>query len=663
MTLTRRMSQGELRTTAVRMANALLHRGPDDGGVWVDVEAGLALSHRRLSIIDLSSQGAQPMCSACGRFVLVFNGEIYNFRALREELEGLGHGFRGHSDTEVMLAAIVQWGLPNALLRFNGMFAFALWDRTERVLHLVRDRLGEKPLYYGWMGDVFLFASELKAFRVHPNFRGEINRQAMALLMRYNCIPAPHCIYEKISKLLPATILTVQAGNSSSSKSIEYWSAGQVAERGVAHSLVGTKEEAIEHLDALLRSSVQLRMLADVPVGAFLSGGVDSSTIVALMQAQSSRPVKTFSIGSTEDSYSEAQHAKQVARALGTEHLELYVTAKDAIEVIPRLPRLYDEPFSDSSQIPMLIVSQLARDHVAVALTGDGGDEIFGGYNRYFWGRSVWQHTGWIPPIIRRQAAFALTAVSSKSWDYWFAMFQDALPAKLRQRRPGDKLHKLSEVLGAESPEAMYRGLVSHWKHPERLVLGSTEPSTALSDHRGKTPFPDFTRWMMYMDLVSYLPDDILVKVDRASMGVGLEARVPFLDHRVVEFGWQVPLSMKIQPGEGKWLLRQVLYKYVPKELIERPKWGFGIPLDTWLRGPLRDWVENLISEERLHREGFFNSELVREKWQEHLSEKFNWQYHLWDVLMFQTWLEDNRVSAASSSEVVPGDFCMRDEH
>ncbi|MCC6966558.1 MAG: asparagine synthase (glutamine-hydrolyzing) [Nitrospira sp.] len=652
MTLTRRMSQGELRTTAVRMANALRHRGPDDGGVWVDVEAGLALSHRRLSIIDLSSQGAQPMSSACGRFVLVFNGEIYNFRALREELEGLGHGFRGHSDTEVMLAAIVQWGLANALLRFNGMFALALWDRTERVLHLVRDRLGEKPLYYGWMGDVFLFASELKALRVHPNFRGEINRQAVALLMRYNCIPAPHCIYEKISKLLPATILTVQAGNSSSSKFIEYWSAGKVAERGVAHPLVETKEEAIEHLDALLRNSVQLRMLADVPVGAFLSGGVDSSTVVALMQAQSSRPVKTFSIGFSEASYSEAQYAKQVARALGTEHLELYIAPKDAIEAIPRLPRLYDEPFSDSSQIPTFLVSQFARGHVAVALTGDGGDELFGGYNRYFWGSSVWQHIGWIPSVIRRQAAYALTAVSSQSWDHWFALFKDVLPAKLIQRRPGDKLHKLSEVLGAESPEAMYRVLVSHWKHPERLVLGATEPSTALSDHRSKTPFPDFARWMMYMDLVSYLPDDILVKVDRASMGVGLEARVPFLDHRVVEFAWQVPLSMKIQPGESKWLLRQVLYKHVPKKLIERPKWGFGIPLDTWLRGSLRDWVENLISEERLRREGFLDSALVREKWQEHLSGKRNWQYHLWDVLMFQAWLEDNGVSVARSSEV-----------
>lgn len=652
MTLTRRMSQGELRTTAVRMANALRHRGPDDGGVWVDVEAGLVLSHRRLSIIDLSSQGAQPMCSACGRFVLIFNGEIYNFRALREELEGLGHGFRGHSDTEVMLAAIVQWGLANALLRFNGMFALALWDRTERVLHLVRDRLGEKPLYYGWMGDVFLFASELKALRVHPNFRGEINRQAVALLMRYNCIPAPHCIYEKISKLLPATILTVQAGNSSSSKFIEYWSAGKVAERGVAHPLVETKEEAIEHLDALLRNSVQLRMLADVPVGAFLSGGVDSSTVVALMQAQSSRPVKTFSIGFSEASYSEAQYAKQVARALGTEHLELYIAPKDAIEAIPRLPRLYDEPFSDSSQIPTFLVSQFARGHVAVALTGDGGDELFGGYNRYFWGSSVWQHIGWIPSVIRRQAAYALTAVSSQSWDHWFALFKDVLPAKLIQRRPGDKLHKLSEVLGAESPEAMYRVLVSHWKHPERLVLGATEPSTALSDHRSKTPFPDFARWMMYMDLVSYLPDDILVKVDRASMGVGLEARVPFLDHRVVEFAWQVPLSMKIQPGESKWLLRQVLYKHVPKELIERPKWGFGIPLDTWLRGSLRDWVESLISEERLRREGFLNSALVREKWQEHLLGKRNWQYHLWDVLMFQAWLEDNGVSVARSSEV-----------
>jgi asparagine synthase (glutamine-hydrolysing) len=623
-----------------QMSETLLHRGPDDGGTWVDAEVGIALGHRRLSILDLSPEGHQPMHSACGRYVIVFNGEIYNFLELRRELEALGHRFRGRSDTEVMLASFSQWGLERAVQRFNGMFAFALWNCQERILHLGRDRLGEKPLYYGCIGETFLFGSELKALKAHPKFQAEINRDALALFVRHNCIPAPYSIYQGIYKLPPGTVLTWKGFGDLTT--LPYWSAREVVEFGTSKPFVGSDSEAIAKLETLLQDAVALRMAADVPLGAFLSGGIDSSTVVALMQTQSTRPVKTFSIGFYEDAYNEAKDAKAVAQHLGTDHTELYVAPEEAIAVIPKLPTLYDEPFSDSSQIPTFLVSQLAKQRVTVSLSGDGGDELFGGYNRYFWGRSIWQKIGWMPQNLREVAAHALTILSPQIWNQLFTSFGLLLPPVLRQRNPGDKLHKLAEILAVDSPDTMYKGLVSHWKEPESLVLGSLEPFTTLTDPQKWARLPDFTQRMMFLDTVTYLPDDILVKVDRASMGVSLEARVPFLDHRLVEFVWQIPLEMKIRNGQGKWLLRQVLYKYVPQKLIERPKMGFGIPIDQWLRGPLRDWAEALLDEKRLREQGFFNPQPIREKWMEHLSGDRNWQYYLWDILMFQAWLAAN---------------------
>lgn len=636
------LSTDTIGQTVQQMSDTLWHRGPDNSGNWVDAEVGIALGHRRLAIVDLSPEGHQPMMSTNGRYVIVFNGEIYNFVELRRQLEQLGHRFRGHSDTEVMLAAFSQWGLDAAIGRFNGMFAFALWDRQERVLHLGRDRLGEKPLYYSWLGQTFLFASELKALKAYPGFKPEINRNALALYLRHNYIPAPYSIYQNVYKLPPACLLTVRPGETIA-QPVPYWSVKSIAEAGITHAFTGSETEAIAQLDTLLRDAVSLRMVADVPLGAFLSGGVDSSTIVALMQAQSHQPVKTFSIGFYEDSYNEAKYAKAVAQHLGTDHTELYVTAKDAIAIIPKLPTLYDEPFADPSQIPTFLVSQLAREQVTVSLSGDAGDELFGGYNRYFWGRRIWQQIGWMPYNLRNAAARALTRRSPHAWDRTFKNLSPVLPTTFKQKNPGDKLHKLAEVLAVKSPETMYIGLVSQWKQPEAVVLGSSEPLTALSNPQSWANLPDFTQRMMYLDTITYLPDDILVKVDRATMGVSLEARVPLLDHRVVEFAWQIPLPMKICQGQGKWLLRQVLYKYVPPSLIERPKMGFGLPIDAWLRGSLRDWAEALLDEQRLRQEGFFNPQPIRQKWVEHLSGDRNWQYYLWNVLMFQAWLDASK--------------------
>lgn len=616
----------ELEKTVVRMADALSYRGPDDAGIWVDARAGVALGHRRLSIIDLSSEGHQPMFSACGRYVIVFNGEIYNFRELRRELEHSGERFRGHSDTEVMLAAISRCGIEKALGQFNGMFAFALWDRQERRLHLVRDRLGEKPLYYGWMGKTFLFGSELKSLRAHPDFRGEIDRDALALYMRYNYIPAPYTIYKRIYKLPAGTLLVLNAsGGNSPCSPIPYWSLRQIAVSGIRQPLTGTTDEILENLESLLLEAILLRMEADVPLGAFLSGGIDSSTVVALMQAQSKRPVKTFTIGFHEERYNEAKQAKAVADHLGTEHTELYVTPKEAMAVIPLLPTLYDEPFSDSSQIPTFLVSQLACRQVTVSLSGDGGDELFGGYPRYFVGRRLWGGLRWIPKGLREMAAAAMTRTP-------------VLSSFL-----GKKGERLAELLRVEQGEEMYRTIVSHTNSPASLVLGAMEPPTPLGDPAVWIESPDLMDRMMYLDMITYLPEDILTKVDRASMGVSLEARVPLLDHRVVEFAWKVPISMKVRGGKGKWPLRQILSRYLPPKLFERPKMGFGVPLDCWLRGPLQEWGEMLLDEKRLRSEGFFNPGPIRRKWMDHLSGRRNESYFLWNVLIFQSWLEKNQ--------------------
>lgn len=623
-----------------RMTDAIIHRGPDAEGVWLDNNSGIALGHRRLSILDLSPEGSQPMVSCSGRYIIVFNGEIYNFREIRLELdEQQIRPWRGHSDTEVMLSAIEEWGIEGALKRFVGMFAFALWNREERTLTIARDRLGEKPLYYGWCNGTFLFASELKALRVHPAFVDDIDRDSITLLLRHSCIPAPYSIYKGIRKLLPGTYLTVTVGTPKEDTPIVYWSAREVAQAGQANLFDGSDQEAIDQLEILLQQSIRQQMVADVPLGAFLSGGIDSSTIAALMQAQSSAPIKTFTIGFYEEDYNEAIYAKEVAGHLGTEHTELYVTPQQALDVIPRLPQLYDEPFSDSSQIPTFLISELTRRHVTVSLSGDAGDELFGGYNRYAWGHSIQRSVGWLPTSLRKQFAHLLSSRSEANWNKTFKNFDNIIPPRFRYNNPGDKILKLSGMLDFKNQMDLYKKLISHWESPSSLVLGSTEPRTILNDTSIWDQFTDIRHAMMFTDMTSYLPDDILVKVDRAAMGVSLETRVPFIDHRVVEFAWQIPISMKIRHGQGKWILRQVLKKYVPNKIIDRPKMGFGVPLDSWLRGPLREWAENLLSTERLKNEGYFDPTPIRQKWAEHLSGSNNWQYYLWDVLMFQAWL------------------------
>lgn len=635
---------------AGRMASAITSRGPDDSGVWEDKLTEVALAHRRLSILDLTPAGHQPMMAESGRYVIVFNGEIYNHLDLRAVLTA--NSWRGHSDTETLLAALDRWGVEATLKKCVGMFAIALWDRETHILTLARDRLGEKPLYYGWQNGVLLFGSELKALKAHPAFVGDIDRDALTLFLRHNVIPAPYSVYRDIHKLPPGTYcqigLNAPAASSRSGVLKTYWSARDAAEQGQKNRFSGSDEEARAALESVLGQSVAGQMLADVPLGAFLSGGVDSSTVVALMQARSARPVKTFTIGFNEEGYNEAEHAHAVARHLGTEHTELYVKPEEAQAVIPLLPALYDEPFADSSQIPTYLVSRLARNHVTVSLSGDGGDELFGGYNRYSWAQDIWRRLGWLPQSARAVLAGVLTTLPPTAWNSAFKRFERLLPARLRYANPGDKLHKLADILAVRNAEEIYWGLVSHWKQPAQIVKGGSEPSTVLTDSSQWADVPDLTHRMMYLDTVSYLPDDILTKVDRAAMGVSLETRVPLLDHRVLEFAWTLPLSMKVRDGQSKWLLRQVLYRHVPKELIERPKMGFGIPLDVWLRGPLRAWAAALIEPGRLTREGFFDPAPIQQKWAEHQSGSRNWSYYLWDVLMFQAWLEGTADSKPS---------------
>jgi asparagine synthase (glutamine-hydrolysing) len=636
------------------MTDTLRHRGPDDSGVWLDERAGIGLGHRRLSILDLSPEGHQPMISTSGRYVISYNGEVYNFTELRTELERAGAKFRGHSDTEVLLEAVSQWGLQAAVKRFDGMFAFALWDCEEQVLYLVRDRLGIKPLYFGWMGGALLFGSELKALRAYPGFKEELDLRALALFLRYGYIPAPFSIFQTIHKLPPGCLLAVpharvrQADAFSPDpdepnaqwKPLRYWSVSAAVEQGIQNPFTGSDEEAIGYLDDLLRTAVRMHMVSDVPLGAFLSGGIDSSMVAALMQAQSSHPVKTFSIGFHEAAYDEARHAGKVARHLGTDHTELYAMPADALNVIPRIPALFDEPYADSSQVPTFLVSQLARCHVTVSLSGDGGDELFGGYNRYLWCARVWNTVGRIPRWARSLMAGGLTAVSAQGWDAVFRVLGPILPDALDQPTPGFKLHKLADTLEVGDAAALYHNLVSYWKCPASLLRDAVAEPDVSGRHRLDGLPKDFTSQMMALDLMTYLPDDLLVKLDRSSMANSLEGRVPFLDRRVVEFAWRLPLSMKIREGRGKWALRRVLDRYVPRPLVERPKMGFCMPIDSWLRGPLRDWGEALLDERRLRTEGFFNPQPIRDKWTEHLSGRRDWQFPLWSVLMFQAWLE-----------------------
>lgn len=631
-----------------RMAGTMQARGPDDSGVWHEVagDSAIGLAHRRLSVVDLSAAGHQPMVCHAGRYVIAFNGEIYNHLALRGELQAAGHApsWCGHSDTETLLTGFLAWGIQATVERCIGMFAFAVWDKQTRSLTLGRDRLGEKPLYYGWQGQgqdaVFLFGSELKALKAHPAFVSNIDRNALCLLLRHNYIPAPYSIYKGIAKLEPGCLLTVSQAQPAPVV-VRYWSTAAVVVARCAAPFAGTPTQAVDALEVLLKSAVQQQMLADVPLGAFLSGGIDSSTIVALMQAQSSRPVRTFTIGFNEAGYNEAVHAKAVAKHLGTDHSELYVTPQQALNVIPRLPTLFCEPFSDSSQIPTFLVSQLARQQVTVSLSGDAGDELFCGYSRYTFADRYWKRLTALPPFSRRWAARALMMLRPEQWNGLLGPTRRLLPNHWRKTNLGNKLHSGAALLGAANVDALYRRLVSHWHDPASVVIGGSEPTTFLTGNAPQLAGLDNIQRMMALDALTYLPDDILVKVDRAAMGVSLEARVPFLDHRVVEFAWTLPQSMKLRDGVGKWVLRQVLYRHVPQALIERPKMGFSVPIGDWLRGPLRDWAESLLDEHRLRQEGFFHPAPIRQKWEEHLAGQHNWQSHLWDVLMFQAWLTE----------------------
>lgn len=627
-----------------QMTDALVHRGPDDSGTWLDRTAGVALGHRRLSILDLSPQGHQPMRSRSGRFVLVFNGEIYNHAEVRGRLDSLGErSWRGTSDTEVLLEAIEEWGLRDTLQECVGMFALALWDREDRSLQLARDRLGEKPLYYGWSRGTFLFGSELKALQRHPSWSGEVDRDALGSYLQRGYVPGPLSIYRGIRKLSPGSVVafsaTTQPGDLPAPH--PYWSARTVATRRAGPPL--NAESAVDRLEEVLTEAIRLQMVADVPVGAFLSGGIDSSTIVALMQRLSDRPVRTFTIGFDEAGFDEAGYAREVAALLGTDHTELYVSPQQARDVIPRLPTLYDEPFADSSQIPTFVVSQLARQDVTVSLSGDGGDELFAGYNRYRLARRLWAMFGWLPRGTRHALGTVLRRVPASVWHAVMAVYMPFQIDAWTRQHPEDRARAVADLLDTDGPEAFYARLVTHWKSVSEVVVGEVKPRSAYDDPSQWLGTPDFTAHMAGVDMVCYLPDDILVKVDRAAMGVSLETRVPLLDHRVVDFALQLPTEFKIRDGTDKWVLRQVLDRHLPRRLFDRPKSGFGVPIQQWLKGPLRDWAEELLSESRLRQEGFFEPRPIREKWQQHLGGESRWHAYLWDILMFQAWHEARR--------------------
>ena len=652
---------------AREMADTVVHRGPDDAGVWLDLEAGVALAHRRLAVVDLSPAGHQPMLSGSGRWVIVFNGEIYNHRDLRRRLDAHrpSISWRGYSDTETLLAAIECWGMEEALRASTGMFAFALWDREDRALYLARDRVGEKPLYYGWQNGVFLFGSELKALAAHPAFAGDIDRGALALLLRHGYVPSPWSIYEGVRKLTPGTYVRMAVGASGQhagelTEPRPYWSLRDVMTAGRAEPFEGAPEEAVDVLNDLLLQAVRRQMAADVPLGAFLSGGIDSSAVVALMQAQSTRPVRTFTIGFDEVEYDEAPYAKAVASHLGTEHTELYVSARQALDVIPRLPNLFDEPFADASQVPTFLVAALARRQVTVALSGDGGDELFGGYDRYSWTSRIWtsRRRRWLSnvplPLRRIGAGAVLPFVAPESDTTLPGRLLRRLPAAYGRRWTLGRIRKLAALVTCRTREEFYWRSLSHWLNPAAIVRGTSLPETVVSEATSCAEALEFAEWMMAADTLSYLPDDILVKVDRAAMAVSLETRAPLLDHQVMEFVWRLPLSFRIRSNESKWILRQVLFRYVPMRLVDRPKAGFGVPLASWLRGPLRDWAEALLDERRLREEGFFDPAPVRQTWGAFLRVHDSAEQRLWNILMFQAWLERSP-AAERGAECPPG--------
>jgi asparagine synthase (glutamine-hydrolysing) len=617
------------------MTCTMVHRGPDSAGTWLDVSRGVALGHRRLAIRDLSPAGHQPMVSACERYVIVYNGEVYSHEEMRVDLERAGHRFRGTSDTEVILEGCAEWGVEATARRLIGMFAFALYDRRERRLTLVRDRLGIKPLYWGSFPGLFLFGSELKALRRHPRWAPVVDRNAVSAFMRHNYIPAPHTIYRGVRKLMPGTVLTVQDGVVGEER--PFWSLEDVAVQGQRNRRPRADDEVIGELDTLLRDAVRRRLVADVPLGSLLSGGIDSTLVTALMQQQSGRPVRTFSIGFREQGFDEAPYAKAVARHLGTEHTELYVDSSLAIDVVPRLPQIYDEPFADSSQLPTFLVCELTRRHVTVVLSGDGGDELFAGYKRYELARSLWAAATVVPEWLRGPTVAMSRRLSPAGWD----RVGRAIPRRIRPVNFGARMHEIADQLSLRDPDTLYRRMLGHWHAPDALVRGGREPKGVLWSEQVARLVPDFSERMLYYDTLTYLPDDILTKVDRASMAVSLEARVPLLDHRVVEYAWRLPYTYKWRDGQSKWVLRQVLDRYVPRELIDRPKTGFGVPFHEWIRGPLRDWAEDLLSESRFERDQLLDPKPIRERWTAHLAGT-NWGYPLWNVLMLNAWLEAN---------------------
>lgn len=660
-----------LKNVVELMADSLSHRGPDDSGAWADEQLGISLGHRRLAIVDLSPSGHQPMFSASGRFVIGFNGEIYNHLELRLELEkilstasserGL-FNWRGLSDTETLLAGFEVWGVELTLTKAVGMFALALWDKQDQTLILARDRLGEKPLYYGWVNGAFVFGSELKALKAYPGFDNPICRQALTQYLRFMYVPAPRSIYKGIFKLEPGCLLKVtgqpppyapaqplrpEQKNVNSHGSMQlsrWWSLAEVVRKGASNPIV-SEAEALSSLECCLSEAVRYQSIADVPLGAFLSGGIDSSLIVALMQQQNSRPIKTFTVGFEDTDFDESPFARSVAKHLGTDHHEMRVNEKMAQEIIPSLVWMYDEPFADSSQIPTYLVCRSARQQVTVALSGDAGDELFGGYNRYFWGPRIWNKLNVFPLGARKLMGSAIARVPIEVWNALGAPFFGQGEGASRL---GDKFHKLADRLShVNNMDSLYFSLVSEWHDPASLVVAENfslnmEPASLIND---PLPLADMEQPlpMMYRDCMTYLTDDILCKVDRAAMACSLETRVPFLDHRVVELAWKLPLEMKVLGNTGKWALRQVLYKFVPKELIDRPKAGFAIPIGQWLRGPLREWAESLLNEKRLKSEGYLRPAPIRQAWTEHLDGRRNHTSKLWAVLMFQAWLENNR--------------------
>jgi asparagine synthase (glutamine-hydrolysing) len=653
------------------MSATIEHRGPDDSGAWVEEDIGLALGHRRLSIVDISEAGHQPMHSHSSRFIIAFNGEIYNHKELRAQLELLSRDsiWRGTSDTETLLAAFEHWGVEDTLDKLVGMFAISLWDKIEKKLYLIRDRFGEKPLYFGWINtpddSVFAFGSELKCFRAYKGFSNKVSRVALKEYFRFMYVPAPYSIYENIFKLEAGCILILDGAPPKASPDapphplegidfkylniiVKRWYS--VKERISSQAGKSFKSECVAYdaLERQLQETIQIQSEADVPLGAFLSGGVDSSLIVALMQENQSKPVETFTIGFEDKRFDEAIYAKKVAKHLKTNHHELFVSASDAQSLIPKLPNMYDEPFADSSQIPTHFVSMSAKQEVTVSLSGDAGDELFGGYNRYLWAPALWNKIKWMPFLGRKAIGNSLSMLPIDSWDQLEKIYNYFNQGGKSIVHLGDKIHKTARRLKTVySIDDLYKNLVSEWPNPEQLVIDSSATSSdyivkildeALPLKGMKNP----ESRMMYWDVMTYMTDDILCKVDRAAMGVSLETRVPFLDHRVAELAWQIPLQMKIHNGQGKWPLREILYKRVPKSLIERPKAGFGIPIGDWLRGPMREWVESLISTDRLSKEGYLEPMIVRQVWMEHLEGKRNWSFRLWSILMFQSWLEKN---------------------